>query len=427
MLRVPKGDFIIAPVKNEVLFEKETVFRDVIMTIISNTAMLIKRPGGIMEIIRKSGAIAFVCMMLACAWPVISTNASAGNPLTVTWYDNVTVRDASGGEAGIDYWIADNDMTYSYNVGAQWAYAKVWQKSPVSAARVYAGVYKEIRIADGKFGYYTATMNGQYAGRVAIGSIWPVGSEANIWWGYRVTDLSIPGPNNVITQVEVKYLHRTLAGSETIPVTSFSKTLSWYSYGGERIGLEAFVWAEASSSDPTAFPYTVRADAYLVNNKYAGVWFSSINIQAPCPGPGCVLEGTPIMMADGTYAPVETLKKNSQIMGYDTATGSYVTESVTMNKKTVTYEVLVINEGLLTVTTTNQPIWARHGTFTGWVVNPIELQLGWEILNATTGDWVEITNLEVKEGTFTVYDVGATSPDNYIANGILLDRKPIKR
>jgi hypothetical protein len=134
---------------------------------------------------------------------------------------------------------------------------------------------------------------------------------------------------------------------------------------------------------------------------------------------GCVLYNTSITMADGKTVPVQTVKLGDQIIGYDVQTGTFVTETVTSNNCTTVDEVLSINNGLLYVTPTDQPIYTDHG----WVINPQDIMIGWKIYNPTTNTWITVQSVRILEGNFRVYDLQATQPNTFIGNGILLDRK----
>jgi hypothetical protein len=136
------------------------------------------------------------------------------------------------------------------------------------------------------------------------------------------------------------------------------------------------------------------------------------------PG-GCVLAGTRILMADDKEMPVQDVKPGDEIMGYDVQTGTFVVENVTSNNCTVVNEVLSINNGLLCVTPTDQPIFTDHG----WIVNPQDLKIGWRIYDPTHNSWITIQSLKTLNGHFDVYDLRATAPDTFIGNGVLLDRK----
>ena len=111
------------------------------------------------------------------------------------------------------------------------------------------------------------------------------------------------------------------------------------------------------------------------------------------------------------------------ILGYDVAKGAWVDETVTPNAMTQVDQILSINDGLLGVTLTDQPLLVRNGTWIGWVRDPQNLTVGEELFNPATASWVNITSLEVLQGKFKVYDLQATAPNDFVANGVLVDRK----
>lgn len=136
-------------------------------------------------------------------------------------------------------------------------------------------------------------------------------------------------------------------------------------------------------------------------------------------GGGCVLQGTQILMADGKTMPVQAVKPGDKITGYDVSTGAMITETVTSNEHTLVDEILVINQGLLSVTPMDQPIYTDHG----WVGNPQDLRVGDKIYKPATQEWITIFSIDRLVGHFTVFDVRATGTDTFIGNGILLDMK----
>ena len=138
---------------------------------------------------------------------------------------------------------------------------------------------------------------------------------------------------------------------------------------------------------------------------------------------GCVLEGTNLTLADGTTVKVENLKKGMELVGYNTTSHELVKETVISSDKTKVDQILLLNGGLLCITPDNQPIYARHDGWEGWVKNPIELHIGWEVFMPLEGKWISVEKMELRQGKFTVYDPHLSSPDNYIANGLLLDKK----
>lgn len=174
----------------------------------------------------------------------------------------------------------------------------------------------------------------------------------------------------------------------------------------------------------------VYGGAHSPIHAHCNGWVKWTELELWCQVPpgfgGCVLEGTEILLADGSTVSVEKVKKNDQIQSYETATMSPVVETVLVNEKSTVGVIEIINDGLLYVTPTDQPIYARNDSYTGWITNPCDLEVGWYILNPVEGEWIEITSIDYEVGKFKVYEIGATGVDNYVANGILLDRKPIK-
>jgi len=141
-------------------------------------------------------------------------------------------------------------------------------------------------------------------------------------------------------------------------------------------------------------------------------------------GGGCVLAGTLIAVPNGQKR-VEHLSEGDIILGYNVTTNAWVHETVTSDTSTSVSQVLSINSGQLVVTLTEQPLYVGNGTWTGWVHDPQNLTVGEQLYNPSTGSWVSITSLQVLQGTYTVYDLRVTSPNDFVANGVLaLDKLP---
>lgn len=133
---------------------------------------------------------------------------------------------------------------------------------------------------------------------------------------------------------------------------------------------------------------------------------------------GCVLAGTDITTPNGQKR-VEQLSQGDAILGYNVTSGTWVKETVTSNTATKVSAVLSIDSGLLETTLTDQPLYVRNGTWTGWVHDPQNLSVGEQILDPLTGGWVTITSLRNLQGTFTVYDLRVTTLNDFVANGLL--------
>ncbi len=102
---------------------------------------------------------------------------------------------------------------------------------------------------------------------------------------------------------------------------------------------------------------------------------------------------------------------------------SSVPVSVTSNTQTRVSQALVINKGLLTVTLVNQPLYARNGTWQGWVRHPSDLRVGMELFQPDSQSWIPIYSPETLVRSFRVYDLVTEPHNNFIVNGVLADYK----
>ncbi len=165
------------------------------------------------------------------------------------------------------------------------------------------------------------------------------------------------------------------------------------------------VWSQRSTDNVWGYANTNSFTTYLVS------------------GGGCLLKGTSITLADGTTLPIEKIRAGMELLGFDIENNTFLTETVVYTDSSRAETMLVINDGLLVTTPYDQPIFVRNGDFTGWLINPADLEIGWEVFCPLDNLWVEVTSLEYVDGSFRVYDIGTTAPDNYIANGVLVDLK----
>ena len=202
-----------------------------------------------------------------------------------------------------------------------------------------------------------------------------------------------------------------------------------------KVWTSAGVTATTTANSAGVYWMPAPAGSYTVAAFFGNTWSSNYpmsvvgttngteNLPIMLPDGGCVLAGTDIATPDGRVA-VNKLMAGAAILGYDVATGAWVDETVTSNAMTQVDRILSINDGLLGVTLTDQPLLVQNGTWVGWVRDPQNLTVGEELFNPATASWVNITSLEVLQGKFKVYDLQATAPNDFVANGVLVDRKP---
>ena len=140
-------------------------------------------------------------------------------------------------------------------------------------------------------------------------------------------------------------------------------------------------------------------------------------------GGGCIAKNTYILLANNNTRKVQSLHVDDWIMGYNLMTRQFNSVQITNISTSIVHSLLVINNGLLELTLTDQPIYMKNGSFEGWLINPGSLQEGDTIFDPTSDSWITITSLNIITGYFTVYDIRTSPLNNFIANGILLDSK----
>ena len=149
-------------------------------------------------------------------------------------------------------------------------------------------------------------------------------------------------------------------------------------------------------------------------------------------GGGCVLYGTLISASRDQMIPVQDLKVEQNLLSYNTNDGKLVQEKVSAINVTQVNSIFDINDGLLYVSgASDQPIYVTlpNGT-QSWIMvgNLSTSDFIFDPLNTT---WVHVQSIHVLDGNYTVYDIQGTRifnengylRSNYIANGVLLDRK----
>ena len=152
---------------------------------------------------------------------------------------------------------------------------------------------------------------------------------------------------------------------------------------------------------------------------------------SPPGGGGCVLFGTNITLANGTTIPVQLLRHGMKILSYNPDNGSLVDSTVLyVNSSSVT---LVVNvNGIVYISGLNdQPVYVQVQNGTKEWVMLEQLNFTMKIYYPINNTWVPVSSLTILTGNFTVFDVVSSNffyngnylRSDYIANGILLDKK----
>jgi hypothetical protein len=246
-------------------------------------------------------------------------------------------------------------------------------------------------------------------------SITVVMNGADRWFGAQFIDVSkyevyVCPAATIDVSVKPDGSNQVRPGdSITITANDASSRSRLFSYWIDETGshLKDDNGVDISYNNPVTF--TVTRDRYV-----DVVWWTA----------GCVAEGTMVTMSDGSQLDVDKLKVGDQVLGYDLTSTSFVTETVSWVSCTKVDTILNINDGALRVTPGDQPIYVRTPSYEGWIVNPSEIQVGWEILDLRSNSWVVVYSLEYEHGMTKVYDFQTDGPMTYLADGYLVLDKP---
>ncbi len=129
--------------------------------------------------------------------------------------------------------------------------------------------------------------------------------------------------------------------------------------------------------------------------------------------------GTPILTPAG-YVPVQDLRSGTSVEEFNLTSQALVEGAfVSANTSRVT-QMIDVNDGLLYLTPTDQPIYVENATFVGWLHDPQNLTTADSIYDPVTNSWVHVTGVRLIQDETEVYDVQVTGQRNFVANGILL-------
>ncbi len=130
-----------------------------------------------------------------------------------------------------------------------------------------------------------------------------------------------------------------------------------------------------------------------------------------------------MILTDQGYVKVQKLETNDTLVGYDLQNQTRVNLSLVSIDESRQSYLVGINDGALLLTAIDQPIYAITSAGMGWVQDPVNLVVGDLVFDADQGQWIEVSSLTPMEKETTVYDLKTSGPNNFIANGLLLDQK----
>jgi hypothetical protein len=158
---------------------------------------------------------------------------------------------------------------------------------------------------------------------------------------------------------------------------------------------------------------------------YSGFDYCAMNgaVQVHCHGGGgCIAYGTPILTPTG-FVPIQKMNAGNAVMEYNFSSDRLTQGTLLSGNTTSVSRLIDINDGWLYVTPTDQPIYVRNSTFTGWLRDPQNLTTADSIFDPVTHAWIHVTSVKLVGHQTTVYDVVTSGSNNFVANGALFDSK----
>jgi len=141
-------------------------------------------------------------------------------------------------------------------------------------------------------------------------------------------------------------------------------------------------------------------------------------------GGGCVLYNSTILTYNGPKK-VSELKVGDLLVTFDPASNKTKIVRVTYISKSKVGMIMLINNKI-GVTLNDQPLFVKNSTYTGWVMHPSALRVGWYLYEPIEKKWVKIENISYRYGEFEVYDIVTNGPNTFIVENVLADANLIK-
>jgi len=293
--------------------------------------------------------------------------------------------------------------------------AEIWWDPDYSIKVGHAEVWKKVTCTES--GEYQAIVEGSYY-------FWlmPAGAgfaQCSVWFSI-LDDITGQHLKSVNIVDRIAYVGQ---GGGSFADSFIGYPLIWDAVSGKSYRLELSVTASAFGAVlacciSDAWNYDLQG-----GTQGAFVDYFSIATTYVPPGGGCVVDDTLIQMADGTLKEAKFIKLGDMVISYDIQNGTSMNETVLSVDKAHVDTIEVFNDGLLGTTLKNQPIYARNSTFEGWIKDPMDIEIGWEVYCPLNDTWIEINETEFIEGNHKVYDILTSGPNTFIGNGILLDVK----
>lgn len=138
-------------------------------------------------------------------------------------------------------------------------------------------------------------------------------------------------------------------------------------------------------------------------------------------GRRCMLPGTPVLMADGSWKAIEEIRVGEKVIAYDLDTGGRAARTVLYEHDNGVKDVyeIVLSNGRSITCTTNHPLLTRARK---WLSIELGLKAGVSVvvLNEAGDGWAEAEIQSITyAGQSQTYDIEVEWDHNFIANGIV--------
>lgn len=228
-------------------------------------------------------------------------------------------------------------------------------------------------------------------------------------------------------------------GIDVITAAVLASVVCSITYGSTSTSMymaQSEIWAEPNYAvDEYA---RVSVANWYTGSEYVQVplvqyYISGFSTSTSSGGGGCVLNGTLVTLSNGSTIPVQDLQPGMKTLSYDTSNGSLLNTTVSRIIETNVSSVLLINHHISISGLGDQPVFVKlaNGSME-WLVLGL-LNYSMQIYNPVNDTWLPIKSIILERGNYSVYDVqtarqfmgniNRTVINDYIANGILLDKK----
>jgi hypothetical protein len=136
-------------------------------------------------------------------------------------------------------------------------------------------------------------------------------------------------------------------------------------------------------------------------------------------GPAGVVLGSTILTTGGP-TPAQHVGPGMSLFEFAAPSGQVTSGTVVSVARSTVVSVISVNHGWLMGTATNLPVYVRNGNFTGWLSDLQSLAVGEQLFSPTLHGWILVSSVQIVHASVTVIDLQTTGPNDFVANGVLV-------